>query len=351
LPTPGCGGDDSQGDDTDGASSGPTATTPTTAVTASTATSVGDEGADGSSGSEGTTADPDTGSDTGVTNCPSSTHRCVAEPEEGWQGPVRSASSAADEAVACGGAYPESTAVAFADITAPASACDCSCEAPVGTTCANTVTLHFHGDSDACSSATPTNITLFEGICNSLQFPFPSNSHWLADPVEASGGACEPLGATATAEASFGTRVTACGGAELGSGCANGRVCAPRASSENDEGLCVWREGEHGCPNGYPERSVLFSEIEDTRDCSQCVCSPPVGLCNAATVQLWGGNTCQTLLAGVFTADGECAAGNGNGVVTARYLPGEPTAFCTPSGGEPQGDAVGTGPITLCCER
>ena len=54
-------------------------------------------------------------------------------------------------------------------------------------------------------------------------------------------------------------------------GCANDEVCAPEPDGEGT--LCVYREGEHACPDGdYDDRRVYFTELDDTRNCSACSC-------------------------------------------------------------------------------
>jgi hypothetical protein len=109
---------------------------------------------------------------------------------------------------------------------------------------------------------------------------------------------------------------------------------------------------------------VIYAGVDDTRACSACVCGAAENVVCDGDIEVRVGYTNE---AGIqttdpvetYVADGDCT-----GILTANSLPMGPALFlvqypggppvpsatgCTPTGGEPTGDAVGTEPITLCC--
>ena len=104
------------------------------------------------------------------------------------------------------------------------------------------------------------------------------------------------------------------------------------------------------CPEGYPQQDVLYTDVDDSRACSPCGCTDPVGLCDSAFVRVYSVFVCNPPQAASVSANGECANGTGNTGTGAILTPEEPTAFCSPVGGAPGGEAIGAMPLTVCCQ-
>ena len=190
---------------------------------------------------------------------------------------------------------------------------------------------------------------MFGSICTNLPSPFPGNSYWQLDVIEASSGECEPIDEVMVEEPSWDTQVVGCGGGELLEGmCEVGQVCAPEPETAGAE-LCIWRTGEHECPDGFATPATIFASFSDARGCQPCSCGEPVGVCDAAHVNMFEQLNCGVPLANVFQCDEECKDGSGIAVRSAFLNPGEPSAFCAPSDPAAVGEAAGADPTTVCC--
>ena len=333
-------------EDDDGTSA-PTSwtTTPTATLSGDTTESDGETDA-----SDTDTGDPsDTTSTTGEGEFCPATHRCVVEVPEGWEGPGPALTAAAAKGrPACEAAYPDAGAMGFDGLDAPPADCTCECNEPNGTECESSTTLRYWGSSQECSEGSSTQVTVFAGLCTNLPSVFPGDAHWQIDVIAASGGTCSRQEEELVAEAVWESQVVTCGGAELLGGCAVGHVCAPRPETE-DVPLCVWRQGEHACPEGWDDARTVWTDINDTRGCAPCTCGEPVGLCDDARITMMENFNCNVPIANQFDADGECHEGSGISVRAAAVATGSPLAFCTPSEPMPVGEAIGADAITLCC--
>ncbi len=344
--------------------SGPTtfATFSTTAPPPTTGTGTTDDTAGSSESTDGPTdtdTDTDTSADASTSTgnsgfCPS-THVCMEEAPEGWNGPVAVHQAPYEdlkaEPPACGKVFPDAATDGFEDLLADPAECSCECADPNGTACDNSTTLRYWADDASCDEGTPQAVTVFGSSCNTLPSEFPGNGHFSADPLAAVGGACAPSTEESIPPAGWTWRTQACEGAELleDAACAEGRVCTPFPESP-DAALCIWQEGEHECPEAFDATRTVFGDFEDARGCETCSCSAPTGLCDDAFISLWSGVTCLVPSAGVIGANGECdPSGSGNTARAASLNGGMPNAFCVPSEPTPSGEALGSEPITVCC--
>jgi hypothetical protein len=332
------------GDDGTGApTTDSSVTDPTTGPSSaddSTGTTGGEDTGTGTEGTDG----PIDGSTTDAEPCPDS-HVCLAAVPEGWNGPVvRLERPALAPEPSCPTAYPTVELDAGADVVADPATCTCSCGDATGVECQVSTFLHFYGDADTCSDVVPANFEVFVTVCNILPTEFDNFTYWTLDPVLVTGGTCEPMLEQQVDPPSFANALTACGGAELLSGCDADRICAPRLGDE----LCIWHDGDERCPDGYDDRHVYYGGIDDQRACDECECGEPSGLCNDAYGVLYEA-ICNVPVSGVILADGECHPTGSAGTRSAALVLGEPTAFCEPSTSTPQGEAVGAMPTTLCC--
>jgi hypothetical protein len=171
-------------------------------------------------------------------------------------------------------------------------------------------------------------------------------------------GSCAPSGGTPDIEpAEFGQFVRVCEGAELGDTCGSDGTCAPAPITPFEPGLCVYREGERECPSDdYPSRTILYAGLDDQRDCSACTCDSPTGATCEAQVELHYNDSCSNLGGLIDPAGVECEdlsdANSGYAPRSAKMIVTDVVGGgCDPGGGEPSGEAVLTGAVTLCCSE
>jgi hypothetical protein len=306
------------------------------------------QSADSSESADDPTTDASTGmaTDTGAeTTCPIGTHACVPAVPPGFSGPVAVIEGPITERDAgCVGAYAIDATVAYDGLEAPEAVCACECGDPVGEGCDIELVVD---DSAGCGTPTddwiiPTN-TCVESVAGA------PGSYWqaTATPLD---GTCAPKPSMDVAEAQFATRVRVCSPSELAPGlCEGSGVCSPIPVAPFEEKLCVYAESEKSChrEDGYEVRRLVYRDFFDTRGCSACTCGIE-GECTGG-VYLFGSSLCNDDLIGTVSIDGACVQQNLGataGELTASF---EVNATCEPSGGEPEGEALGTHPITLCC--
>ena len=312
-------------------------------------------GAGSTSTTNGTGHAEETGSSEGESSggvdpatCPD-THECVPGPPEGWEGPVALLQSPANEdEPQCDGPYGEAAFVAYRGLIAPEAECSCSCGVAEGASCATSVVARFWGDDATCSTGVPAQYEFFTGSCNGLPAILQPNTYWTVLPVQSAGGSCEAIPELKADPARFETRLSACRAPASNDGCTAGSLCAPRPEEPYTDSICIWRPGETECPTGYAERHTGFNEIEDERGCSECTCGDPIGLCDDASITMFS-QICNTPIAGVLTADGQCQSTRAQQTRTVVYNPGQPSAFCSPSESTPSGAATMRDATTICC--
>jgi len=158
------------------------------------------------------------------------------------------------------------------------------------------------------------------------------------------------------------TQVLSCIGTitDPGATCADSAtVCAPSADPPPSFRRCVMKTGEHECPafSPYQEKFVVYDgKVDDKRGCAACQCGAPDGSMCTGKVTVWTGDaTCSgstsfdVLVASTKSVCTDLApAGlplSSKQMTDITYHPGT----CQPSGGEPAGEAIPTGPATFCC--
>lgn len=353
----GC-GDSSPSRPPEGGSTGQTTlSTSTTASTTATGTTTTTTGPDTETSGVVDSSGSESGSSTTTTGeppmfCPD-THQCVGEAPEGWSGPGLLAQIAADaeRPPGCPSEFPDEDLRAFDGLVADAANCNCTCGPANGAGCENSTTLHYWADAADCVTGTDLTLSVFGGACNNLPAQFPGETYWLIEPVQASGGACVPTTTEQIEDPAWTSQVIACDGADvIEDVCASGRVCVPRSEDKAFDGeVCIWRDGEHDCPDGYERDSTVFNEVDDQRACAACSCSDPAGICDDADVTMRAESNCVPPNAGTLEANGECQQTFSAQTSSVLFDPGEPSAFCNPSEPEAIGEAVGTDPTTVCC--
>lgn len=335
----GCGDDSTPGGTSVGSTTGATDSSSTTATTGGT--QVLDD----------TGTSQESSSDEGEPVVCPDTHECVPVPPDGWEGPVAFLQTEADdEEPSCDSSYPDQAAVVHHGLIEPPPACDCACGEATDVTCQLPIVARFWGDDATCSRNVPAQYELYSGVCNVLPAALPPETYWTAAPVSVSGGTCEAIATAEVTPARFEKRVTICGGGESLDGCSASQLCVPQPSDLLDASVCVWQSGEHACPMGYADRQLLFGDVEDDRACGECSCTEPVGLCDDASLALFGAMAaCNPPSSGTVLANGQCHATNALETRSVVVAPGQPSAFCAPSEGPATGSATPTDPLTLCC--
>jgi hypothetical protein len=272
--------------------------------------------------------------------------RCSPAAPSGWQGPVVFKESDGD--ASCTGAFDREAWRGGNDPQAePASCSACTCDG--GSSCASAIDFVSSGEEQCGGTSCSTSINQ---ACAEI------SPACLADLTTAyvktkvaSGAGCQPSEQHADKPApQWRTHALACSPAKASSGgCAKDEVCAPAADGGGgfEDRYCVYRPGEHDCPESFSDRRVYHRAFADTRECSACSC---------------GGDECQYRWR-VYNADdascstpllelsnaGQCVQVNpkdGKLRVGAMISGG---GACKASGGESSGDVSADDPVTLCC--
>ncbi|MFS8065862.1 MAG: hypothetical protein ACMG6S_05755, partial [Byssovorax sp.] len=150
----------------------------------------------------------------------------------------------------------------------------------------------------------------------------------------------------------WGTVARTCRGAAFGPCATPFEVCTPPAPPGFAQ--CLVEYGERECPDAYPERHIFYYSLEDTRACTACACSAPVGSTCTALVSVYQDGACSALSStiGISSTSPTCfdvvpsgqALGSKLGTAPV-YAPGA----CQIIGGEAVGKAVPAEPSTFCC--
>ncbi|MEP7123215.1 MAG: hypothetical protein ABJE95_19965 [Byssovorax sp.] len=152
----------------------------------------------------------------------------------------------------------------------------------------------------------------------------------------------------------WGTMARSCRGVLSGE-CGNpNEVCTPAV--EPGFAQCLVHVGDKECPGAYSVRHVFYDGFVDTRACTACACSAPIGGACSAVVSVFKDDACSPsalVVAGTIDATGPVCldvapSGQalGSKLATAPvYAPGA----CQVSGGEPTGQALPAEPSTYCC--
>ncbi|MBL4686201.1 MAG: hypothetical protein JKY37_16530 [Nannocystaceae bacterium] len=351
-----CGGDDEPADTTTTFGGGGPMTMTLTTMTSLTMGEPTNEDTGGSTG--GTTeALDDTGDSSTGESLPVCPGACVELAPQGWSGPVATIdSSPTDEAPPCPDSFSTVAVEAFDDFEATPAVCDYDCGEAASVVCDQIGRMVNHGSVEPnCAGAQVDAVNLANGAC--INVPVGGSSSVRLEPVELLAlGECEPIAAIELPEPTFGTRVTACEpevmrGFSCDEGDAMGCIAEVPATPLGAQ-MCIWQEGEHDCPqdSGYIDDRVLYNDFESDRDCTECACDDPVGVCDNASVALYTSVNCTSGLTALMTGEGFCTE-VGVTTATARFIAGTPTAFCPAAQVQAVGEANPTQPFTLCCTQ
>jgi hypothetical protein len=272
--------------------------------------------------------------------------RCVDPAPAGWLGPVaRYRGTDSEEPPSCGGGYPDGGITLFEGFKEPGPAeCDCSCAVNLSNACS--ITVYVDLASSTCSDF--SNFVMMAGDCTTYDVPSGS----VYGTIFSNGGAvgCSPDAPVVVPEVEWDAQVFTCGGATPGDACGSGDgVCTARAPDGYEPELCVFTQGENDCPTegAYTERALLFSAVDDDRDCTTCECgNPPPITCNG-TFDVYDSDDSGTMLAS--TAPNTCSGPIAGGSSIYVDTPDDPDCGVAVAP-EPQGTATPSGRFTFCCQ-
>ncbi len=256
---------------------------------------------------------PDAGTDGGADGaqsalCPSGTGTCVPSSPEGWEGPVDLWLGAALDAPPC----PEGASTIVFEgqpEPEPPPCATCSCDSPIGS-CKLPETWTV--SAAACSGVgVKTNfdpLPGWDGTCTAntsiqagkLCGGVPCVQSISVSPPILEEQPCQPHGVEPPPEPAnlvasggpFAASALACSSAEPLAACAEqGEVCLASAPGF---AACVHRAGDEQCPEGWPDKHLLYGHVDDQRSCSECACDAPAGGKCTAKVHVYADAACET---------------------------------------------------------
>ncbi|HZF55910.1 MAG TPA: hypothetical protein VE093_45155 [Polyangiaceae bacterium] len=233
----------------------------------------------------------------------------------------------------------------------PATCSACTCDWP-GAAC-SAPKIDCHKDTLTCNSAAPQSYTAMDENCigmdNFNEFNQDESCAIVGPAMVKSQGMCTVSGGAATKGLMWQEEIFVCALGSAPEGCMGGQVCAPKPAVNYEGALCIHAPGDVDCPNGWKtEQRVVYSGGNDARGCSMCGCQTGVSCANDGYYTAFDSSTCS---GGSAVVNGGCT-----GDVTP-YLGGQGSlkpkvasvveGQC--GGGEPTGEVVTTGAVTICC--
>lgn len=283
-----------------------------------------------------------------------------------WQGPLLLWIGTPGQEPECPAGAPVKGSLVFADLNASTACGACKCDVPTGTcalplaltaaaaTCAGDGPGVAHTPFDAppgwTGACTPANPIPANQKCNGVNCVQSLTIAPLALTETPCAVSVEPI--AAKLPYTWGTAARSCHGTAFGPCATPDEICAPAA--EPGFAQCIVREGDRECPAPYAVKHVFHSDFTDTRDCTPCACSAPLGGTCTAQISVYKDNACSTLSStvGLSSTSPTCFDVVPAGQALGSKLADEPVyapGVCQISGGEPMGEAVPTDPATYCC--
>jgi hypothetical protein len=275
---------------------------------------------------------------------------CERAAANGFDGPIELRSSDSDTP-SCDDAFATKSFEAGESPSAAAASCTaCSCS-PATATCAAFVDFST-GAEAGCGGTTCT--TSVNQSCTEIMPPCLTGvgSAYLGTKLPSGTSGCTPSAQAPTKPSvTWAKRVVGCSAGDgVRGGCKSGEQCLPKRTSSDDfdVALCVWREGDHGCPGQtYTNKRVYYRDVEDTRSCTACACTGPN--CSYSWSVFSAADTaCASPILKLTSAD-QCVGVNPamDKLRVGATIDGD--GSCTPSGGTSQGTVTGSDAITVCC--
>jgi hypothetical protein len=124
-------------------------------------------------------------------------------------------------------------------------------------------------------------------------------------------------------------------------------VCLPPVPDGFEAAWCIYQQGDLECPAGeFDTKTVFYTEVEDTRDCTSCTCGTAGTSCEEATMMVFDLPDCAGEPSLIVQADNVCIAGTGSSV--AGDFGGDNPCPVTEAP-VPEGAITPLGAFTFCC--
>lgn len=287
-------------------------------------------------------------------------YACVTAPPpaSGWLGPA--AIYLGTPGQSCLGAYDSPAYNGGTSLNAPSATCStCTC-APAPTCSPSYLTIERKD---------PTNMSC-DGTCE-FTWPIPANncsnlsaqanndpcgkgtSSWFNWTYSTLGeGTCTPsLQSPTVPPATWTQQATVCVAAQISSGgCMAGQACAAPTSPPLATPLCIYKQADVPCDqSAYPNRTLAYGTIQDTRGCTACNCNTPS--C-AGTMRIYDMANCGNQVdygpagAQVCGQIGQIPASQ----FSAYYELDTDALTCVANPSSPTGSATPATPVTICCQ-
>lgn len=319
--------------------------------------------ADGDKGGAGGASDA--GSDAQASLCPG---KCVDAPSDGWWMAALLWYGPPDQEPACPESAPMAGYRGYADLVAPPVSCEaCSCGPPTGE-CGLPSVLTARSNTCLTPGGTSTSFNAppsWDGSCTA-QDAIPGGAQCNGCPCVKSltidlltltENGCaphpNPHEAVPLLGSSWKTSALACQRSDYPP-CSATQVCAPVADSRFATCIFTWGD-DHKCPEPYTAQHIFYDDFDDTRQCADCTCDPPVGSFCTAQLSVYKDDKCvDPILQGYPLASKEPACTSalppglplGSKAITKpTYTPGS----CQPGGGGQTGELALIGAATFCC--
>lgn len=299
--------------------------------------------------SDGSDNDDDGLADCDDPSCKVAGFACADPAPSGWTGPVI-VKDGAD--AACDGAFSEELFRGGAQPSFEPAVCStCSCTTS-SVSCGPASASVAITDAGACDLACTSTKSVPDGGCVTFGAADVGAACVGGVPMFASAtalagawsGTCEPSAQTPSKPAaSFSDSAVVCGPPGVGAGCDEGRGCVQTAEGQR----CIAHDGDIACPAGFPQRTLRFATLDDTRDCTPCSCAD--GSCDGA-LEAHASADCSGAMSGDKpTGAASCDALGTGAALSLRYLPDASASACSAVPSTPTGDVVGASPFTVCC--
>jgi hypothetical protein len=352
---PACGGDgNTTGDDDDSTGSPTSMTAEDTANVDDTSpneTSSDDASTlDDSTSTSSATATDDT-TDSGDPQCGTGT--CGATPPIGWFGPtVYARVLPGDLPPPCPEEWNNPGPTVLEGFTDPGPAvCGCECELSAPQTCISC--METAATQGACTpnyyyGNCPYNNTDVTDDCTNVNV-----LGWVGFTSDESnyygggGSVCEETATEAIPPFQFDAQIATCRIPESALACDAG-VCIPPAPEGFESKWCIYQQGDIECPAGeYPNKTIFWSDVDDTRGCTNCQCGTAAEVCTERQLMIFNGPDCAGDPAFIVEPDGVCVQATGGSIAGTPAESGCPVN--EPS--MPQGEIMPTGAFTFCCSE
>jgi hypothetical protein len=229
-------------------------------------------------------------------------------------------------------------------ISADANCSACTCGNPSGAACGlPTVTFY---ENPSCAGPSDTLAASSGAACKNVDVQLSDYVQSVKyTSVPTTPGTCAPAGGALQAQPPTSEHEALVCNLEVVGTCQGAEPCVSAPPVSFEQGVCVYRQGTHGCPAEYPHELPIYLGHHDTRGCASCACADSTPTCTGVLGVHTSGSNC--IGSATAVTKGVCMNATPGSM---RWTPGAFNAgSCTASGGQLQGGVVPDGPITVCC--